>query len=364
MLPTSNRYLSRNTEMTPLVSVVMPVRDGVRWLSEAIASVQAQVFSSFELVIVDDGSVDDTPKIIGRFAQADPRIVAFRQGKLGLVAALNLAASQSRGRLIARLDADDRMHPQRLDRQVQYLDAHPEIGLLGSWADKIDEHGTFIGRLTPETHPEKLKLLLRNGNPFVHSSVIVRSDIMKTLGYRCAFEAAEDYDLWLRMSEVTKIANMPECLVQYRLHETNVSHRSQARQLFSVRLAQAAAQARRNSGFDPAARLGSPPDWNASQTETDFYHDKVQLFRLIELADPAIARTAKISQLDLSPLTARGDCLSHAERRLAQLAVLNLMQREDVTGVYRAILLLNFIRLHPARAFQLGWSRLLTRSRR
>src|SRR5579864_3644566 len=106
--------------MTPRISVVMPVRDGARWLGEAIFSVQAQTLADFELIIIDDGSKDESPLIIETSAQGDSRVRAIRQERLGLVAALNRGLSESRGQFIARLDADDLAHPQRLRHQSEY----------------------------------------------------------------------------------------------------------------------------------------------------------------------------------------------------------------------------------------------------
>src|SRR5688572_22693957 len=120
--------------MPPQVSVVMPVRNGARWLGEAVASVIAQSHSDWELIAVDDGSTDDTPGILSEYAKRDDRIRVVRQEPLGLVSALNRGLSEVRGSLLARLDADDRALTERLDRQISHLAAHPEIGLLGSWA--------------------------------------------------------------------------------------------------------------------------------------------------------------------------------------------------------------------------------------
>ena len=128
--------------MTPQVSVVLPVRNGARWLGEALQSVIAQTLAAWELIAIDDGSTDDTPGILADFAKRDGRIRVIRQEPLGLVAALNRGLAEVRAPLLARLDADDRALPERLDRQVRYLAGHPDVGLLGSWAHEIDEAAT------------------------------------------------------------------------------------------------------------------------------------------------------------------------------------------------------------------------------
>jgi glycosyltransferase involved in cell wall biosynthesis len=348
--------------MTPQISVVMPVRDGARWLGEAITSVQGQTLDDFELVIVDDGSADDSASIVAASAQRDPRIRAIRQEPLGLVAALNRGLKDARAPLIARLDADDRAHPQRLQRQKQYLDNHPEIGLVGTWADRIDEQGTLRGSLKPATRPEDLAALLARTNPFLHSSVMVRSTVLQQVGvYRPAFEGAEDYDLWVRIAEVAQVANLPECLLQYREHPASVTHRARVRQLFSTRLVQLAAQARRTSGRDPTTALTAPPDWRAAESlNAPTYPDLARLYRLLELADVANPADPERDPIDLAVLTDRHIVLNHAERRMAQLALLNLLKSGAAPqGATRADVLRHFIRLHPARAIRLGYHALL-----
>ena len=347
--------------MTPQISVIMPVRDGARWLREAITSVQNQTLSNFELIIVDDGSVDDSAHIIGDSEKGDSRIRAIRQQRLGLVPALNRGLAESRGLLIARLDADDRALPQRLKRQSEYLKSYPDIGLLGTWADKIDEQGSLKGSLQPPTRPNDLALLLARMNPFLHSSIMVRKTVMQNVGfYRPAFEGAEDYDLWMRISEVTKIANLPERMLQYRLHSVSVTHSARVRQLFSARLAQRAAQARRTNTPDPTSGLTAPPNWHATDSlNSKIYGDLVRLFRLLDLADPSNIAGKGGGHIDISALSDRNIVLNHAERRLAQLALLNLLkQGVDAPGTPRAVLLRHFIRLHPLRAISLGYQTL------
>ena len=346
--------------MTPLISVVMPVRDGARWLGEAIASVQGQTLADFELIIVDDGSADDSPRIIEAKGRSDPRIRVVRQERLGLASALNRGLSESHGRLIARLDADDRAHPERLERQRRHLDDHPEIGLLGTWADRIDEEGLSRGALQPPTRPEQLAPLLARMNPFLHSSIMLRATVLQKVGfYRPAFEGAEDYDLWLRVSEVVKLANLPECLLQYRSHPASVTHRARARQLFSARLARRAAHARCSNAHDPTSELTAPPNWQATEAPASpIYGDLVRLFRLLDLADSSMM-SANGGHIDISALSDRNIVLNHAERRMAQLALLNLLRgRTTLPEASRAMLLRHFIRLHPLRAIQLGYQAL------
>lgn len=336
----------------PRVSVLMPVRNGAQWLSAAIDSVLAQTLSQFELLVVDDGSADRTPEILAGYAVADARVRPIRQDALGLVAALNRGLADARAGLIARLDADDLALPERLARQVAAMDASPRLNLLGSWADIVDGEGKVTGRLTPPPEPGKLRDTLVRTNPFIHSSVMLRTDAVRSLGgYRAAFEAAEDYDLWLRLSEHGDIAIAPEILVRYREHGGNVTVRKAARQMFSSRIAVRAAVARASIGIDPADKLTAPPDWR-SDVGNSFYATEARVFRFLELADPEVAQTAKLSADDLDAAT--GADLNHRERKLAQIAIVNLLRRRDRPSTWPAWKLIwKLFRLHPPRALGL-----------
>ena len=342
--------------VAPQISVVMAVRDGERWLPGAIASIQRQTLSQFELIIIDDGSTDQTPHIIDAQFRSDPRIIAIHQDRLGLVAALNRGLAASRGQFIARLDADDIAQPQRLARQLEYLERHPEIGLLGTWAHKINEQGLVVGTLTPPPGTKALLALLARTNPFLHSSIMMRKTVLERVGfYRTAFAGAEDYDLWIRMSEISDIANMPEYLIQYRIHSDSISHTARVRQLFSSRLAQQAAELRRTNGEDPASELNAPPDWHAPDTvNVPIYPDLAKLFRFLDLADVGNLQSA-MGRVDVSALSNRSFPLNRAERRVAQIALLNLLKNGIAVNAPRSTLLWHFIRLHPMRAVTLGY---------
>src|SRR4051794_7899141 len=164
--------------MAPQVSVVMPVRNGARWLGEAIESVLSQTFGDLELVIIDDGSTDDTPCVLDEYARRDGRVRVIGQPQLGLASALNRGVREVGAEVIARLDADDRMQPERIERQIGFFRAHPETALLGSWAEKIDEQGRHLGWLRPQTRARELIATLQRTNPFIHSSIMVRSEIV------------------------------------------------------------------------------------------------------------------------------------------------------------------------------------------
>ena len=311
--------------LLPKVSVIMAVRDGERWLEEACRSVLSQSLSDIELIVIDDGSTDGSVIILETLSESDPRLRWQSQPPAGLVAALNRGLSLARAPLLARLDADDIAVPSRLAEQSAFLGGHPDMVLLGSWAEKMDAQGRNIGRLTPESGSDRLAEILQHSNPFVHSSVMMRTDGVRELrGYRAACLSAEDYDLWLRLSERGRIGNLPRELVRYRVHTGSVTRTSRVRQCFSTRLARRAAAARRAGKPDPIDGLTVPPDWWADDALDQFYGEDAALSRFLDLATPEICK-AKLS-MDLAlPKPEQLTDLSHAEKVLARRALRNLL---------------------------------------
>jgi glycosyltransferase involved in cell wall biosynthesis len=334
--------------MTPLVSVLMPVRNGARWLREAVDSVRDQEFRDFELVVVDDGSDEETACLLARCARDDERISVLRQSPQGIVAALNRGIAAARAPYLARLDADDVARADRLAAQLAFLQRHDGVGLLGSAAQVIDVAGAVIGRIAPPTDPGKLARHLHRGNPFVHSSVMMRAELVRRLGgYRTAFGAAEDYDLWLRMAENSGIANLPERLVALRRHDASVSRRNAIRQSFSVRLAQRSAAGRSNGSVDPAAVLAGPPDWWAAEAEAMFFAPDIGFYRFLD-SERSVARR------HVSAVQRRLFDLNHVERKLAQVRLQEILHEPGSWFEPLHIVALIAL-LHPARALTIAW---------
>jgi glycosyltransferase involved in cell wall biosynthesis len=334
--------------MTPAVSVIMPVHNGEAWLGQSVASVLSQDYADFELLIVDDGSDDGTAHILEKFVKMDGRVRNVHQPAQGITAALNRAIAEARAPYLARLDADDRAMRERLGRQHAFMQAHPEIVLLGSGAEVIDQSGAVIGHALPPTDGAELARILGRTNPFVHSTVMMRTTIVRKLGgYRPVFQAAEDYDLWLRMAEVGGIANLPEYLVQRRLHATNLSRLHAVRQSFSVRLAQRSAAGRLCGADDPVLGLLSPPDWWAADAEVSFFSDDVGVYRFLD-SNQSKALTY------ISAVRRRFFRLNHSERRLVQLRLKWLFQElGSPIGLRQLGILILIAILHPPRALSL-----------
>ncbi|MDR3466436.1 MAG: glycosyltransferase [Xanthobacteraceae bacterium] len=233
----------------PLVSVIMPARNAGRFLDSAIRSVLDQSLPDFELLVVDDGSDDDTRAICQHLARSDARVMVSTNPGRGLVDALNHGLHSARGRYVARMDADDISLPGRFKRQVDLLDANPGIAVVGSWADIIDEAGATLGAMTPPTDPEAVRIELMHRSCIVHPSAMIRAETIRRVGgYRRAFIGCEDYDLWLRISEVAGLANLGEVLLLYRMHDEQVTWARTEQRILSE-LAAVACATRRRSGL-------------------------------------------------------------------------------------------------------------------
>jgi glycosyltransferase involved in cell wall biosynthesis len=214
----------------PAISVALSVHNGMPWLADAIASVLAQTAGDLELVVVDDGSTDATPDFLATLR--DRRLRVERHHRRGLTRSLNRALALCAGELVARLDADDVALPERLDRQRAYLGAHPEVGVLGTGAREVDEGGREVGVVTPPADDAALRRALIRRNPFVHSSVMMRRVLVERLGgYDERLPVAQDYDLWMRMSRLTRLGNLPEPLVVRRLVRGRISAERDAERL-------------------------------------------------------------------------------------------------------------------------------------
>jgi glycosyltransferase involved in cell wall biosynthesis len=208
----------------PTVSVLLAVYNTRPYLAEAIESILAQSFEDFEFLIVDDGSTDGSTEVVRRFAGLDDRVRPILRENRGLVASLNEMIDAARGEFLARMDADDVALPLRLGQQVAFLGEHPEVVAAGSWVEWIDQEGDSLCEYRLEEDHEAIeRLLIEAGtNSICHPAAMIRADAMRRVGgYRGEFTACEDYDLWLRLGEVGRLANMPEVLLKYRYRVTS-----------------------------------------------------------------------------------------------------------------------------------------------
>jgi hypothetical protein len=244
--------------MTPRISVILPVYNAEAFLAAAVGSILAQTFRDFELIAIDDGSTDRTATILDDLAQQDDRIVVIRQRNAGVVAALNRGLALARGEFVARMDADDMARPQRFARQMTFLDAYPDVAVVGSAVTLVDATGSVLGDVRYPESAQAVAEFLETGSPLAHPAVMMRrAVIIAAGGYRAAFQYAEDYDLWLRLAEHHKLANLPDRLLLYRQHEAKLSVVRAGEQALATSLARLAAHRRRDGQPDPTAGLAA-----------------------------------------------------------------------------------------------------------
>jgi hypothetical protein len=248
---------------TPTISVALSVYNAERFLDDAIGSVLAQSFRDYEFLILDDGSTDASRSIIEDHARRDTRIRPIIRGNRGLIASLNQLIDEARAPIVARMDADDICHPERFARQLAFLDAHPDHGVVGCWTSDIDEHGNpypIGGEDHPLTHEDFVEAIDRNGPLLCHPGVMYRREVVRAVGgYHAAFRHCEDLDLWLRLASVTLIANIPERLLTYRHYAGQVSNRHLTEQQIGAAFARLAYKERQAGRADPTEHLERLP---------------------------------------------------------------------------------------------------------
>lgn len=199
---------------TPVVSVIMGVRDAGAGLRKALASLVSQTFTDWECVLVDDGSSEDSGEIVREFR--DSRFRVFSRAQLGLTSALKHGAVEARGVYIARLDADDEALPERFRTQVSMFEQNPALSAVGGSVELISENGAILGRHSyPIDHAKLLRELEALLTPIPHSTLMMRRSVFESVGgYRLRFAKAQDYDLLLRISERGLLGSSPELLAR------------------------------------------------------------------------------------------------------------------------------------------------------
>lgn len=236
----------------PALSVILPVRDSERFLDEAVASVLGQTETDFEVIAVDDGSSDSSVERLKGWAARDPRLKVHVQQARGVAAALNQGLALARAPVVAIMHADDVARPDRFAKQLRYLAAHPSVALVGSAYDVVDANGKYVKTIRFPTEPAEIAGMMFKRNCIAHPTVMARREVLLAAGgYRPAFAASEDYDLWLRVAERGDLANLPDVTLSYRRHGHNASLWRLEQEVLCHMAAQAAARARRSGQPDP-----------------------------------------------------------------------------------------------------------------
>lgn len=207
-------------ENNPLCSVVMSVYNGGDFLSDAIESILQQTYKNFEFIIINDASTDNSLKRIQSYD--DDRIIIINNEKnIFLAASLNKGINVSKGKYIVRMDADDISMPNRLSKQVQYMECNPNIGISGTCSEIIG-FGSGYGKYSQENNIIKYSLLYECH--LLHPTIIMRSDLIKDheLYYNESYRKNQDYELFIRAIDITDFGNLPDYLIKYRQSEENI----------------------------------------------------------------------------------------------------------------------------------------------
>jgi len=236
----------------PVVSVVMIVCNVERFLAQAIESILGQTFREFEFLIVDFGSTDNSKSIVSSFAAKDERIKLCEIPNCGLAEARNAGCFLAQGKYIAMIDADDISLPERLRWQVEFMEQHQEVGLLGGAREVFDSKGRTLFTWSDPTEDEEIRRQLAFRCSLSQTAILIRSEAFTFVGgYRVSLRQAEDYDLFLRISEHSQCANLKQVVAKFRLHAHQVSISKHREQTLCTLAARLSASARRAGQPDP-----------------------------------------------------------------------------------------------------------------
>ena len=217
-----------------MITVLMPVYNGSPYLPDAIESILAQTFFNFELVAIDDASTDRSAAILAAYGEKDGRIRFFRNDEnQGLIATLNRGLDLARGEYVARMDQDDVSLPQRLERQIAFMENHPDVGVCGTWVRTMGERDETWAY---PSGSDEIKCSFVFESVLAHPSAMLRRSHFGAGGFRYdeGFSHAEDYALWARCAKVMEFANIPEVLVEYRIHADQTVRRQMRGKVMSA----------------------------------------------------------------------------------------------------------------------------------
>jgi len=208
--------MKNNNPNNPLVSIIMPVYNGEKFLRGAIESILKQTYKNFEFIIINDGSKDNSLKIIEKYAYSDNRIFIISRENRGLSYSLNEGISLAKGKFIARMDADDISLPSRIERQVEIMRKYPNVDVVGCDYKIVDRYSNLIKLIKVPKKNEDIFLSLCYGVPFAHPSVMIRKSVF--LKFKYENSSVEDYLLWTKIFNFKNFYNIHDCLFLYRYH--------------------------------------------------------------------------------------------------------------------------------------------------
>lgn len=207
------------------LSVLLSVYNDAPFVERAVISVLRQTYADFEFIIIDDGSTDGSTDILRALANADRRIILVEQENRGLVASLNRGFAMAKGDLVARMDGDDECLPHRFETQLAFIDLYPEYGVVGCQQLNVDIHGQTIKLIDDYPRDFDAFLAAMEFAPIMShpGSMISRAAFEKVGGYRAMYRHCEDYDLWLRLSRITKLCSVDDVLLRYCVNDEQVT---------------------------------------------------------------------------------------------------------------------------------------------
>ena len=215
----------------PKVTVLMPVYNGEKYLKKSIESILDQTFTDFEFLIIDDGSTDESLELIKSYDDTRIKIIVHEQNK-GLIKTLNEGIELAAGDYVARMDGDDVSLPERLEKQIAFMDNNQDVAVCGTWTKSMNENGKIVSTMK-SLSGILLKYNYWKPSPMIHPSVMMRKSLIKEFLFSVDAASAEDYDLWLRIVKKHRIFNIKECLLLYRIHGENISTKRRDEQLLS-----------------------------------------------------------------------------------------------------------------------------------
>lgn len=209
----------------PEVSIVVACYNAQPYLAAAMESIMDQTFVDWELIVVNDGSTDSSGMYLRELADRDDRVVLVEQTNQGQQAAANAGIAIAKSPLIARMDADDIAEPERLALQVAYMKQHPNVGLLGGQIRRLGETGSGLASNFPTEHDDIVAALRKNHHAICNPTIVFRKDVFDSIGGYWDHDIAEDWDMFLRMGEVSRLANLNTILLSYRFHSGSINGR-------------------------------------------------------------------------------------------------------------------------------------------
>ena len=266
-----------------IISVLMSVFNDEKYLAKSIESILNQSFTDFEFIIINDGSTDKTIEILEFYSSKDKRIKVIHQPNTGMTKALNFGLSIAQGKYIARMDSDDISFSNRFEIEVNYLEQHSDIDLVGGGTQIIDDKGNIIGyRNIYVKNPSKV---LGHLNIYQHSDVMFRKSVLEKVGgYRDKYRNAQDHDLWLRISEVSKIAKIHNILGQWRLNASGYTIARNNEQNLEAAIIKKSHQQRLKLGYDDYEQyLPAPAITHGIKIDDDQYDYIVGCFMVHSL---------------------------------------------------------------------------------